>query len=127
MDDKKMRKKYFSLKELRLSIAHMVLWSLLSIAFFTYLTIELGERIERGPLYIIAVISIYALVVLLLTLIFAHRFIGPFERLKMQLKIIIAGNYHKRLNIRKHDDIYVNSFIVEVNKLLDRLEPGKKG
>jgi hypothetical protein len=117
-----MRKKYFSLKELRLSIAHMVLWSLLTIAFFTYLTIEMGDKVDRGPLYFIGVILVYASVVVILTLIFTHRFIGPFERLKMQLRIILSGNYHKRLNIRKHDDIYVNSFISEVNVLIDKLE-----
>ncbi|HDZ62207.1 MAG TPA: hypothetical protein ENH40_03555 [Nitrospirae bacterium] len=120
--DKKVRTKYFSLKELRLSIAHIVLWSLLSVAFFTYLAIEMGETMERSPLYIIAVVSGYAIIVTVLTMIFTHRFLGPFERLKLELRIILSGNQHKRLKIRNRDDIYLRSFIVEINRLLDYFE-----
>ncbi|GBE06355.1 MAG TPA: hypothetical protein ENH31_06725 [Nitrospirae bacterium] len=122
MDKKKVRTKYFSLKELRLSIAHMVLWSLLTVAFFTYMTIELGEVVEHNPLYIVAVFLGYAVIVVLLTMIFSHRFLGPFERLKMELRVILGGNYQKRLNIRGRDDIYLRSFVMEVNKLLDHFE-----
>ncbi len=120
--DKHLRTKYFSLKELRLSIAHMVLWSLLSVAFFTYLAIELGETMERSPIYIIGVVSGYAIIVTILTMIFTHRFLGPFERLKLELRIILSGNYHKRLRIRTRDDIYLRSFIIEINRLVDDLE-----
>jgi hypothetical protein len=119
---KKLQRKHFTLKEVRLSIAHMVLWSLLSIAFFTYLTIELGEIIDKSPLYFIVLLAIYAIVVVILTLFFTHRFIGPFARLKTELRIILSGNHHKRLTVRHHDDIYIGSFIKEVNMLVDKLE-----
>ena len=92
MDKKKRQKKHFSFKELRLSIAHMVLWALLSVAFFTYLTIEIGEKIERSPFYFIIVLTGYAIIVIVLTLVFSHRFLGPFERLKTELRIILSGN-----------------------------------
>ncbi len=122
MDKKKIRTKYFRLKELRLSIAHMVLWSLLAVASFTYLTIELGEKIERSPFYFIIVFAGYAVIVITLTVIFTHRFLGPFERLKMELKIILSGNHHRRLCIRNNDDLYIRSFVLEINKLLDSFE-----
>jgi len=122
MEKKKKRKKHFSFKELRLSIAHMVLWALLSVAFFTYLTIEFSEQLKRIPLYFLIVIAGYAIIVVVLTLVFTHRFLGPFERLKTELKIILSGKPHHRLRIRNRDDFYIKSFIMEVNKLLDKFE-----
>ncbi len=120
--DNRIRKKYFSFKELRLSIAQMVLWALLTIAFFTYLTLEIGEKIGRTPFYFLIVLIGYAVIVVVLTFIFTHRLIGPFERLKTELRIILSGNYQRRLSIRTKDDIYIRSFISEVDKLLDSLE-----
>lgn len=122
MDKKKIRAKHFSFKELRFSIAYMVLWSLLTVAFFTYLAIELGEKVENRPFYFILVLAGYASIVIFLTLIFTHRLIGPFERLKVELKIILSGEYHRRLCTRTKDDLYIRSFILEVNTLLDSLE-----
>jgi hypothetical protein len=122
MKKKKVRRKYFNLKELRLSVAHMILWTLLAVAFFTYLAIEIGSRIERSTSYFLFVIAVYVIIVVVLTLFFTHRFIGPFERLKIQLRIIQSGNYDKRLTIREHDDLYIRSFVQEVNKLIDSLE-----
>lgn len=121
-DKKKIRTKYFSLKELRISIAHMVLWSLLVVAVFTYLAMELGDKIERGPFYFLIVFLGYAIIVVILPIFFTHRFLGPFERLKTELRIILAGDYHRRLSVRSKDDYYIKSFVVEVDKVLDELE-----
>lgn len=109
-------------KELRLSIALIVIWSLFAGILFTYITKELGARVEHGIFSFIAVFIGYALVVLVLAMFFAHRFIGPFERLKMEMHLILAGNYHRRLCVRTNDDLYIRSFITDVNKLLDRFE-----
>jgi len=122
MDEKKTRAKHFSFKELKFSIAHMILWSLLVVVFFTYVTIYLGEKIEHSLLYFLIVVAGYSIIVIILTLIFTHRFLGPFERLKTELRIIQSGNPHRRLSIRDHDDLYVRSFILEVDKLLDECE-----
>ncbi len=118
----KVRQKYFALNELRFSIAHLVLWALLSVAFFTYMAIEIGEKIERSPVYFIIVVIGYALIVIILTLVFTHRFLGPFERLKTELKLIRTGSHHRRFHVRTKDDFYLRSFITEVNKILEGLE-----
>ncbi|TNF53437.1 hypothetical protein EP227_05930 [bacterium] len=120
--EKRMRTKYFSLREVRLSIAHMVLWSLLTIAFFTYLFIEIGSKVGRSPLYLAVIVIIYMVIVVVLTMFFSHRFLGPFERLKTQMRVIQSGEHNKRLTVRSHDDIYIRSFIEEVNRLVDTLE-----
>jgi hypothetical protein len=121
-EKKKTRAKPFSLKELRFSIAYMILWSLLAVVFFTYLTIYLGEKIEQSLIYFLIVVTGYSIIVVILTLIFTHRFLGPFERLKTELRIIRSGYPQRRLSIRSHDDLYVRSFISEVDKLLDEYE-----
>ncbi len=122
---KKIRRKYFRHRELRFSIALVILWSLLAMAFLTYLTRELGGKIELGLFFFIIVFAGYAVVVVFLTLFFAHRFVGPFERLKTEMRIILSGDYHRRLCIRNNDDVYIRSFISEVNKVLDELEKMK--
>lgn len=113
-------------KELQLSIAIIVICSLLAGILFAYITKELGIRAEKGGLSIvpsfIGVFVGYIMVVVVLAIFFAHRFIGPFERLKVEIKLILAGNYHRRLCVRNSDDFYIRSFIMEVNKLLERLD-----
>ncbi len=117
-----LKQKYFVAKELRLSIALIILWSLLATAFFTYLAKELGEKIGYGtPLFIIVMLG-YVLIVTCLTLLFSHRLIGPFQRLNTEMRLIRAGEYHRRLNVRTNDDIYVRSFVKEVNIMLDEYE-----
>ena len=122
MPRKLIRQKYFVYKELRISIALIILWSLLATAFFTYFAKELGEKIGHGtPLFIIVMLG-YVLIVVVLTLLFSHRLIGPFERLNTEMRLIRSGEYHRRLNLRKNDDIYIKSFINEVNMVLEEYE-----
>ena len=109
-------------KELRLSISLIVIWSLLAGIIFTYVTKELGAKIEHGVFSFIAVFLGYVIIVVVLALFFTHRFIGPFERLKMEMRLILTGNYHRRLSVRNSDDFYVRSFVLEVNKMLDEFE-----
>lgn len=122
MDKKKLKQRFFIARELRLSIALIVIWSLLVGILFAYLTKELGAKIEHGIFSFIAVFLGYVLIVIFLAIVFTHRLIGPFERLKMEIKLILAGNYHRRLRLRNSDDFYIKSFISDVNKLLDNFE-----
>ncbi len=119
---RKLRQKYFVTKELRLSIALIILWSLLITAFFTYFAKELSERIGHGTLLFVIIMVGYILIVIVLTMLFSHRLIGPFQRLKTEIKLISSGDCRRRLNIRNNDDIYIRSFVIEVNSLLDDFE-----
>ncbi len=122
MARKLFNQKYFVTKELRISIALIILWSLLVTAFFTYFTKELGERIGHGTLLFVVVMAGYIVIVVVLTLLFSHRLIGPFQRLRTEMRLIRAGDYHRRLNVRNNDDIYIRSFITEVNDLLEEFD-----
>jgi len=116
------RQKYFVARELRLSIALIILWTLLVTVFFTYIAKEIGGRLGHGiPLFILTMFG-YGIIIVILTLLFSHRLIGPFQRLKTEMRLILSGEYHRRLRIRKNDDIYIRSFIDQVNEVLERLQ-----
>ena len=117
-----LKQKYFATKELRISIALIILWTLLATAFFSFFTKELGEKIGHGASLFIIVMLGYVAIVVVLTLLFAHRLVGPFQRLKTDMRLIRSGEYHRRLHLRKSDDIYIRSFVKEVNIMLDEHE-----
>lgn len=126
MSKKVFRQKYFISRELRISIALIILWSLLVTAFFTYFAKELAEKIGHGtPLFIIVMLG-YVLIIVVLTLVFSHRLIGPFERLNTEMRLIRSGEHHRRLNVRTSDDIYIRAFIKEVNMILEACEKEKQ-
>lgn len=100
----------------------MVLWAILAVALFTYIAIELGETMKHNPFYIVMLFAGYAIIIILLSMVFAHRFLGPFERLKTELRIILSGDYQRKLRVRSRDDFYIRSFILEVNKLVEAFE-----
>lgn len=122
MKKKFVRQKYFITKELRISVALIILWSLLVTAFFTYFAKELGSKIGHGTGLFLVVMLGYLLIVVVLTMLFSHRLIGPFQRLKTEMRLIMSGEHQRRLTVRKNDDIYIRSFIREVNKIIDEYE-----
>lgn len=122
MIPKKTRKKYFVSKELRLSIAIMLLWALLITGFFTYLVSSLDEKVGSSTLLFVIIMIGYLAIVVALSIFFSHRILGPFQRLKTELRLIISGNYHRRLKVRTNDDLSVKSFVDEVNNVLSEYE-----
>jgi hypothetical protein len=123
MGGKKTRQRYFVARELRLSIAFIALWSLLAALMLIYIAKELGGALHNFILLPFIIIMVgYGAVVVAFSIYFCNRFIGPFERLKMEMRLVLAGDIKKRLAIRRKDDIYIKSFIGELNDLLDAYE-----
>jgi hypothetical protein len=83
---------------------------------------DFGYKMEGNIPALMIVIIGYAVIVFLLTYYFSHRFLGPFERLKTDMSIILGGFHHRRLITRDVDDIYIRSFVDEVNNMLDEFE-----
>lgn len=126
---KRMRQKFFAARELRVSIALIVLWSLLAVIFFSLLAKELGGYLQKteigiqyGVLGFLLVVAGYGIIVIVLSTLFTHRFIGPFQRLKVEIRMILAGEFSRRLHVRSGDDLYISSFIKEINRVLDHYE-----
>jgi len=103
-------------------VAIIILWSLLFTMVFSFFAGMLGEEIGHGPLFFTIILAGYVLIIVVLTLIFSHRLIGPFQRLKTEIKLVRTGDYCKRLNIRSNDDIYLRTFVEDVNSILNELE-----
>jgi len=124
---KKVKQRFFTARELRISILIIILLSFLSAVVFMYLIkVFSGTIKEHSILAFILVMVGYAAVVGVLTTLFAHRFIGPFERLRYELGIILSGDYQRRLNVRKHDDAYVKAFVEDVNKVIVLLQENNR-
>ncbi len=117
----KQSKRHFVSKELRYSVALIVIASLAAGVGFILLAKALNAVISPGLVPLMIMVG-YAALVFLLTMVFAHRFVGPFQRLKMEIRIILGGNYSGKLKMRKRDDPYIKSFIEEINHLLNEFE-----
>ncbi len=123
------RQYYFSMKALQISLSIIVLWSFVAAIVIAFLLSYVKEFIDVNALgmkykvsFIIIIFIFYIFALSVLTSIFTHRFVGPFQRLTRELKDIADGKYHKRLSIRKKDDPYIRSFVSELNRVLDKLE-----
>lgn len=117
------KQRFFTVRELRISLAMIILLSFLSAVVFMYLIKVFGDSLKEHSIMAFVLVMVgYAILVGVLTAIFTHRFIGPFERLRYEIGIILAGNYDKRLRIRRQDDAYVRAFIEDVNKVVLLLE-----
>ncbi|MDA8173421.1 MAG: hypothetical protein M0018_02385 [Nitrospiraceae bacterium] len=115
------KQKHFTSSALRYSILFIVMWSLGAGVVFITLAKLLGNMVNREFLPFI-IMAGYVALVLVLTLYFSHRLIGPFERLKMEMRLILGGDYSRRLHVRHRDDIYIKSFVEDVNKVIHELE-----
>lgn len=115
--------RFFTSRELRVSLMLIILISFLSAVVFMYLIKVFGGTIREHSMLSFAVVMLgYAAVVWFLTMFFTHRFIGPFERLRYELGIVIAGDFKRRLKVRRQDDGYVRAFVDDVNKVIELLE-----
>ncbi len=113
--------RHFVSRELRYSVAFIVIASLVAGIGFIVLAKAINAVVSPEAVTIVIMVG-YAALVFLLTMVFAHRFVGPFQRLKMEIRLILGGNYSGKLKIRKRDDPYIKSFIEEINHLLNEFE-----
>jgi hypothetical protein len=119
----KKKARFFTARELRVSLLFIILISFFSAVIFMYLIKVFGGTIREHSMLSFGVVMLgYAAVVWFLTMFFSHRFIGPFERLRYELGMVIAGDFKKRLKVRRHDDAYVRSFVDDVNRVIEVLE-----
>ncbi len=122
MTGKKIRQKYYISKELRYSVALMILWSFLAVGLFFLFAKHLTSRFQPNIMTFTVILLGYGIICFIMTSVFSHRLIGPFERLKTELRMIITGDYSRRLRVRQKDDLYIQSFVNEVNRLIDQYE-----
>lgn len=118
------RQKFFISKELYYSVAIIAVWSLLASIFFIFLASSMYDFIGKAHniIYFAVILLGYCFFVLMISMIVSHRFIGPFSRLRIELRMALAGKYDHRLHARGGDHLFIKNFLEEINKLLDRNE-----
>ena len=115
--------KAFSSKDLQVSLALVVVISLIfGIGLHTaahYVVSVMG--VDSTVLTVLLIIG-YVLIVIILPVIFTHRFVGPFKRIEYEMKFISSGDLKRRLSVRSRDDLHIRNFIGYVNSFVDGFE-----
>lgn len=121
--EKKTRQHYFVAKELQITITILVVLALLGGAFLQSVSSALTSFFGfTTPALTIFLTIGYIAIVAILSICFAHKFLGPFKRLEYEMKTISSGELDKRLSIRTKDDLYVRNFVAYVNKFIENFE-----
>ncbi|MEK7841645.1 MAG: hypothetical protein AAB197_03120, partial [Deltaproteobacteria bacterium] len=88
-------------KELQITITILVVLALLGGAFLQSASSALSSFFGfTTPALTIFLTIGYIAIVAILSIFFAHRFLGPFKRLEYEMKTITNGELDKRLSIR---------------------------
>ncbi|MBI5560114.1 MAG: hypothetical protein HY883_02430 [Deltaproteobacteria bacterium] len=120
---KQARQRYFAARELRFSIALLVVLALLGGLFLQSVAAGLtGYLGFRTPALGVFLIVGYVAIVGFLAIFFSHRLVGPFKRLEYEIHLVAAGELERRLTVRSSDDLHVRNFIEQVNDLLAEFE-----
>ncbi|MFH0764127.1 MAG: hypothetical protein V1927_03910 [Candidatus Omnitrophota bacterium] len=90
-----------------------------------YIAYNLFPVIHKINLILLIGVPPIFLILILWGIVLSHRFAGPLERVEKELhRISDHGEHHRRLNIRRGDDIMPIAEVI--NKLLDKLEGKNK-
>lgn len=79
--------------------------------------------IERVNNLLILTLPVLTLVILWCALVISHRFAGPIERLERDLDLILAGDTHHKVRLRKSDDL--KGVADRINALTKRAGAGR--
>ncbi|MEE8185963.1 MAG: hypothetical protein V3T96_06185 [Thermodesulfobacteriota bacterium] len=123
MTDHKLRHRHFVSKDLQISIALIIVVSLLGGVFLQSISSALSTYfgLSTTILTILLIIG-YIMIIAFLTLLFTHRLVGPFKRLEYEMKTISKGNFSKRLSLRSKDDLHIRCFVTFLNEFIDNFE-----
>ncbi|MBI5887724.1 MAG: hypothetical protein HZB82_03320 [Deltaproteobacteria bacterium] len=120
---KKTRLKCFEVKGIQLSIAVLTVLTLLA-----GMTLQVASAAAvrhyglSSYVFSIFLIAGYAVIVIVFSMFFTHRLVGPFKRLEHETKLILKGDIARRLSSRKEDDLHLRGFIMNLNECISRHE-----
>jgi len=118
---KKFGQRYFVAKELQFSIAMLTVLALLGGIFLQAVSSALIDYWGfKTPMLGVFLIVGYIILVLILSLFFSHRLIGPFKRLEYEMKLLARGDSSRRLSIRSQDDLHIRNFVRYTNIFIDK-------
>ncbi len=119
--------RYFASRDIHFSLATLIVLTLLGGISLLVLSFWLLNEYGLNPVFAGAFLVIgYAAIVLILSVFFAERFVGPFKRLEYEIKIVSKGELEKRLSVRRGDDLHVKNFVLFLNVFISRFEEMSK-
>ncbi len=120
---RKFRQNYFVARELQFSIALLVVLALLGGVFLQTVSSSLINYYGlTTPSLGMFLILGYIILVVILSVIFTHRLVGPFKRLEYEMKLVGSGELGRRLTIRSKDDLHVRNFVRYTNDFIGNFE-----
>jgi methyl-accepting chemotaxis protein len=120
---RKFRQNYFVARELQFSIALLVVLALLGGIFLQTVSTSLTKYYGYNtPALGMFLILGYIVLVVILSVLFTHRLVGPFKRLEYEMKLVSSGELSRRLTIRSKDDLHVRNFVRYSNDFIGNFE-----
>jgi signal transduction histidine kinase len=128
----KLQHRYLRLIELSLLLPTLLIGACFYYMVFTliaeeiaipeYVALMLFPALKRVNIILLIGVPIVFVLLWCWGLILSHRLAGPVERLTRELDEIVRGDYRKRLQVRKDDEL--KGVVGNINKLLEKIEGG---
>ncbi|MBI5235038.1 MAG: hypothetical protein HY886_02185 [Deltaproteobacteria bacterium] len=113
----------FSARELQFTIALLTIIALVSGIFLQALSAALITHYGLHAAFLgFFLVLGYVVIVLLLSVFFTHRLIGPFKRIEYEMKLISKGELSRRITTRANDDLHVKNFVGYANEFIANFE-----
>jgi len=117
----------FSSREIQVTLALLTVVALLAGVFLQTVSSVIREHYGMGGVFVGAFLIIgYAVIVLLISIFFTHRLVGPFKRIEYEMKLISKGELSRRLSVRSNDDLHVRNFVAYANRFISTFEQMSK-
>lgn len=117
----------FTARELQFTIALLTVIALLSGIFLQALSTTLINYYGFHSAFLgVFLVLGYAVIVLLLSVFFTHRLVGPFKRIEYEMRLISKGELSRRITTRANDDLHVRNFVTYANEFIANFEKMSK-
>lgn len=111
------KQRYFIERDLFFQTLTLLLTVLLGGFLLLLLSKTISGHIDSSLLFLMLFAG-YFLLIIFFSWALSKKFIGPFSRLKENMKDISKGDLSLRLTLRSGDDIRIKSFIDDANRMI---------
>jgi|GEM_PF-3304459 len=111
------KQRYFIERDLFFQTLTLLLTVLLGGFLLLLLSKTISGYVDSSILFLMLFVG-YFLLIIFFSWSLSRRFIGPFSRLKGNMKDISQGDFTLRLMVRKGDDVRITHFVEEANRMV---------
>jgi methyl-accepting chemotaxis protein len=111
------KQRYFIERDLFFQTLTLLLTVLLGGFLLLLLSKTISGYIDSSLLFLMLFVG-YFLLIIFFAWSLSRKFIGPFSRLKENLKDISNGDLSLRLHVRNGDDVRIKSFVDDANRMI---------